>query len=184
MEFKVEHINWMFLAGVFLGFIFFIYGFEFFIKDTQYIGIITATGMLTFVSVFFTFVYSPIISPWRAYFQEFIEHQIIPIREKAKKKASELNFKALREIADEIEEIKDLQRKINPELWLYLSVFLYLFSIGAGMLPDEELNLLNISFTNKHVQATFFYLGFISTFFLMFSIFFLAWLVRQRKKET
>ena len=168
----------MYIIEGILGIVLLFYGLKFFIQDTQNIGIIIAVGMLTFVAVFFSFVHTS--EKFSIPFRKFIETSIIEIKKNAHKKIDKGELDNLSDLSDEFNSIKTLEKEVNPELWLYMSVFSYLISIVAGLVPN--VSYFNNLFTTRHVQGILFYLGLIFTFFLVTSLACLAIISKHNPK--
>ncbi len=146
---------------IFLGWIFFfVGGKDFFVEDPVKIGILLPLGLLTFVSVFFGFIFSEErlmkafnyrIQTKDAKFQE-------ELKKHGKRKAS------IKDIEDWISRYKALREYtwfVNPLLWLFLTIFLSLLTI--------LINFTNINYKTT-VIAYGVHLGILTTFFLVTSV--------------
>ena len=119
---------------IFVIWVFFNGGKDFFINDTAKIGILLPLGLLTFVSVFFGFIFSQ-----KELMKAFID-RMSKIDSKFKKELKGYkdgikdieDYKDIEDIKDWIgryKEFKEYKRFVNPILWLYVSIFLSLITI-------------------------------------------------------
>ncbi len=174
---EMKKLYVLFVVEIILaGIVFFSGGSDFFKNGDRNTILLIIVGMLTFVSVFFSFIYSN-VNKWLLEFHKIVEATDKELKEKARESLDkDLNVDYLREIAVEKESLVEFEKKINPELWLYLSVILYLSTMA--------LCLLTQSIYVKYIEAVFFHFGFLFTFWLITSIFCLVIIVRQKETKN
>jgi len=139
--------------------IFFLGGKNFFMNDLTRIGIILPLGILTFVSVFFGFIFSNQKSLMES-FEKMIQNKEKGFEEEFKK----IDYKDKNKIQDFMarhHNIKEYKWFVNPYLWLFMSVFLSIISI--------LINLATIS-SKELIISISIHLSILTTFFLITSI--------------
>ena len=165
---KTDEFDWtgiLFLGGIILTFILLFNGLKFFNDNTSNIGVLLAVGMLTFLSIFFNLInpYTKLISE----FKKYIDSDIGKMESKALERFKSKDYQSVRMITIDIEQKKNLTKWIKIDLWLYLSILLYLLSIPFGLISNQT---IANAFTTRDVQGVLFYLGYMTTFFLVTSI--------------
>lgn len=174
----LKFVGFAYFAEIILFVILLLYGLVFFVKDNSNSGILITIGMLTFVSVLFSFLYS--ITNLRDLFNDFIDLSVNKMKSHAIKKLKSDDFFESIKTTNDIEAIKSLKNWVNPELWLYVSIFLYIISLIFGLLPSGMSNNITIV-TVKNLQGVSFYGALTSTLFLLTSIVCLTFISKQRK---
>ena len=166
-EFDVSKwIGILFLGGIIITFILlFNGGLKIFNENTQNIGVLLAVGMLTFLSIFFNLInpYTKLID----HFSRYVDSDIKQMETKAFKKLKSKDYTGVRMLTIDIEQKQNLTKWIKIDLWLFLSILLYLLSIPFGLISNQ--NIAN-AFTTRDIQGVLFYLGYMTTFFLVTSI--------------
>ena len=147
--------------------------------DNSNLGIIIAVGMLTFVSIFFSFLYSS--TELKLLFDKLIDKSTNKMKVHAIKKLKSGDLAGTRMTTVDIETVQSLKNWVNPTLWLHLSIFLYLFSIVFGFVSVGMSN--NVLKITRDIQGISFYLGLTSTFFLYTSIICLTFILKQSKPQ-
>ena len=176
---KLELFNLMHLFGIFL-FLILLGDVNFFINDSKN-GILIAIGFLTFISIFFNFLF---LSDYKE--QISLIHQLIDILNKEKKGSAITKLKSgkileSRKLTGEILTLKSIKNFLYPIQWLYFSIFCYLISITFGLSSNtyylkDYLPSINMG------QALLFNLGFVFTIYLVVSIFGLSFIVKKNNK--
>jgi len=134
-------------------------GKDFFVNDSEKMGIFLPLGILTFVSVFFGFIFSnqkELMTDFRKMIQK---------KERGfEKEFKKLNYKDNNKIQDFMarhHDVKEYAWFVNPYLWLYMSAFL---SISAILI-----HLSNIIY-KELVISILVHLTILTTLFLITSI--------------
>ncbi len=157
------------LGVILMIFLFFSNGIQFFRTAKNGADILLPLGMLTFVSIFFGFVYGNImiiLERFRRNISKEINAKKVNINEAILKNSSpDLLDKS---VAD-YKTIISLENQINPEKWLYLSVFSFLLAIISFMLKGDTV-ILGIIVDTKLIGSVIFHLGMVFTWFLLVSI--------------
>ena len=163
----LNYIGIVYFVEIVLFVLLWIYGSDFSVENNPSMGVLISIGMLTFVSIFFSFLYTT------TGLQSML-HRIIDISANSMK--SELikqirkddNLKNIFKTTQDIESIKNLKNWVKPELWLYGSILLYLcsmvFTLVSSGLSDNAVSV------SKYIGGVLFYAGLTCTFFLITSI--------------
>lgn len=167
-----------FLESIVVFFAFIKGGMESFRTTDRGTILLLSAGMLAFVSIFFGIVYTN-TREWLWYFKGAMQSEHDELTEKAKESLKKGNIFNLKKIANKRDFLLDFEKTINPELWLYLSVLLYLFTMIFLMLNDLPAGFPPSNF----LGALSFYVGFLFTFWLITSIFCLSSIMKQQKTK-
>jgi hypothetical protein len=156
---------------IILAVFFFGKGMNFFVDDPARLGVLIPLGLLTFVSIFFSFIFSQ---------EKMLKAFNDRINEKEQKFYAELKFcKNIEDVKDWTErnkEVREYKKYVNPILWLYLSIFISLIAITAY-------------FTNISYKATIIsiliHLNLLMVFFLVTSVasIMVAYLLKKKERE-
>lgn len=142
---------------LFVGYILFSGGLEYVNNDTSNMKIFIPIGLLTFVSIFYGFIFSP-----KNYLMAAHEKRM-ELKDSLFKR--ELEFckdkKSLEDWKIRYADFKEYKSYVNPTLWLYVSIFLSLMTI--------LISLSNINGIERYISLLI-HLNILTTFFLVTSI--------------
>jgi magnesium-transporting ATPase (P-type) len=177
MDKEFERLWYLFLIE--FGLIVFVYfnGGEGFIKNQPFNSIMISIGILTFISVFYGFIFRKIKSLQDSFIDtmgDFKEEEWTRVIENALKKNTEKTLESVQEI----ERIESFSSNIKPIRGLFLATFSFLLSIVIFFSSSySNVPILNL---NLHsVSTVLFFLGILFNFFLLNS--FLILLISENK---
>lgn len=152
-------------------------GMTIFKTDTTNTSLFISLGMLTFISVFYGFIFTKddsFLTPFGNVIKKHVEELESELDERYKKK--NISKKFLKEYEDHKKALKGFGFLVNPILWFNISIFIFIFAILA--------NISTIKFKGI-VLSVLIYLGILSSLFLVTSIstIYLAFLLHKNKEE-
>ncbi len=154
---------------ILVGWLFFNNGASFFQKDMIGLGILMPLGLLTFISVFFGFIYSSSDKFVIVFNQRMLEQKEKYKKFMKKQLGNKTNTKKLNDLIQKYEILENFDKKVNPEKWLYLSIFCYILTIIIYLF-NQKVIISNLIIDTRFLSAILFHLGLITTFFLITSI--------------
>lgn len=184
MKAKIEYpFNLMFLL-FFLNIIFVLYvffgldGIDFFKTDTANLPLFISLGMLTFVSVFYGFIFTKDNSFFVPFDNVMKRHNDVlntELEERYQKKNISKNF--LEEYGEHKKALRQLRFLVNPILWFNVSIFTFIFTI---LISISKIQFKGI------VLSALIHLGILSSLLLITSIstIYLAFLLSKNKEEV
>lgn len=139
---------------VLIGF-FFLNGKNFFFSDPQNLRIIFPLGILTFVSVFFSLIFSN----QRKLFDSF--NKIMQTKgerfiDELKNLVKEGDRHKIRECLDRYDSLKEYQRYVKPFLWLYISIFTSIITLLINLTTMDYREILTSILIHSSILSTLF----------------------------
>ncbi|MDD5191994.1 MAG: hypothetical protein PHH54_06740 [Candidatus Nanoarchaeia archaeon] len=179
MNKEFERLWWLFLLEVVFVIYIFLSGGRDFILSNPFNSILIILGLLTFVSVFYGFVFERFYT-----LQEDFSKIINNLNEEQWKKTEEFVSKReddkILESVQETQRIKSFAGNINPRKWLFSATFSFILSLSIFFSNNMDIPYINIKL---HFVATIlFYLGIIFVFFLLNSL--ITLIISQNKPKA
>lgn len=170
MDKDFERLWWLFLLEAFLIFIVTVNGGFQFIKDNTSNSILIILGLLTFVSIFYGFIFSEgkkIQENFKNSINFFKDVEWNNLNDCVENKDTE----QISEKTREIERIEGFSSNINPIKWLFLATFFLIVSLACLM---SKLIIPVINILISDIGVVLFFLGLLFVMFLMNSLLVLA----------
>jgi len=184
MEKNFKRFWWLFgLEFILLFMAFFMGGLNFVIENRKNL-IMICLGFLTFVSVFMGFVYYGIGSMFKSSFKGKIEKEKGLVYEKIEKFVKEKRRSdKISELTNELSELESFGRSVNPEKWLFFSMFSLILTMISSLF-DSKIIVPYIKINLDLVTAILFHISILFVGFLLISVFIWVWnYYKQRKSE-
>jgi len=161
----LENINLMYSLFGILTFAAFFSGGNIFVQNQWNNLIIISLGFLTFISVFFGFIYYPAREKnFEGDFEKTISDKKMNIISRIKKLLNEYskkNFSEIQNLIIDLESLENLKKNTNPRKWLLISLVIWFLVILLSLcdksfvVPFANISLLMITSIILHLSIFF-----------------------------
>mgnify|MGYP001580137269 CR=1 FL=1 len=171
IEFPFNAMFGLFLIELVLVlFVFFgLDGITFFKNDVGNLSIFISLGMLTFVSVFYGFIFTKDNSFFKPFNEVMKKHnEVLKSELEERYKTNSISIRFLKEYEEHKKALKEFGIFVNPILWFHSSIFVFIINILVGISSIDYKGIILSVLIHLGILSSLFLITSISTIYLAF----------------